>query len=56
MVGDDINWSRRSFEIVTPDAEGFEDCEKFLIVYIVVELCRIEFARMEGHRVNFSRL
>ena len=27
VVGDDVNWRSRTFEVVSPDFEGFEDHE-----------------------------
>ena len=42
MIRDDINRSRSSFEVVSPNFEGFENGQEFLVVYIIVQLRRVE--------------
>ena len=43
-----------SFKIVSPDFDGGDDCETFLVMYFVVDFSRIHFTRREGNRVEDS--
>ena len=54
VIGDDVNRRRGTFKVVTPNAESFEDCVEFFVVDVIVELGRIELARMESHRMDLS--
>ena len=37
MVSDNVNWSTRTFEVMPPSLEHFEDGEEFLVMSVVVE-------------------
>ena len=47
---DRIGWT---FQIVLPNLESFKDSKQFLVMYVVVQLCRSESARVKGNWVNF---
>jgi len=47
---DGIGWT---FQIVLPNFESFKDGKQFLVICIVVQLCRSESARVKGNWVNF---
>ena len=48
MIRDDINWSRSSFKVVSPNFEGFEDGQNFLVMYIIIQFCGVEGPRIES--------
>ena len=47
---DRIGWT---FQIVSPNLEGFKDGKQFLVMCVVVQLRRSESARVKGNWVNF---
>ena len=47
---DGINWT---FQVVLPNLESFKDGKQFLVMCVVVQLCRSESARVKGNWVNF---
>ena len=49
VICDDINQSWRTFEVMMPNFEGFEDGQEFLVVYIVVQLHRVESPGVESN-------
>ena len=53
VVGHDVDRSRRTFEVVTPSFETFEDRKEFLVVRVVVQLRASQGAGVEGDRVEF---
>jgi len=36
VIGDNIYWSQRSFEVIMLNFKSFEDDQKFLVMYIIV--------------------
>ena len=38
VIGDNVNWSRRSFKAMMPNFEDFKDGQEFLVMYIIVQL------------------
>ena len=56
MVRNNVDRSTGTFKEMAPDAECLEDCQKFLIMGVVVEFRRGESAGMESHGVNFTRI
>ena len=53
VVGDNIDQRSWTFEIVSPDFEGFEDHEQLLVVYVIVEFWGSETLGVKGDQVNF---
>jgi len=47
---DGIGWT---FQIVSPNLESFKDSEQFLVMYIVVQLCRSESTGVKSNQMNF---
>jgi len=47
---DGIGWT---FQIVPPNLESFKDGKQFLVIYVIVQLCCSEHARVKGNWVNF---
>ena len=47
---DGIGWT---FQIVLPNLESFEDGKQFLVMYVVVQLCHSESARVKSNWMNF---
>ena len=56
MIYEHINWSTRTFEVVSPDMESFEDCKQFFVMGVIVEFQSTEGAGMESHRVDFTKI
>ena len=53
MVGDNVNRSRRTLQVVSPRSERLEDSEEFLVMDVVVQLRGGERPRVECYRMNF---
>jgi len=51
VIGDNINWSQRSCEVMSPNFEGFKGGQEFLVVYIVIQLCRVEGLGVESNQM-----
>ena len=47
VVGNDVNWGTRAFEVVMPLSEGLEDGQKFFVVHVVIEFGACESLGME---------
>lgn len=54
MVGDNVDRSYRTFEIMSPNTKSFEDGEEFFVVGIVVQFGGSERAGVEGDRMDFG--
>ena len=54
MISDNIDWKSRSFKVMMPDSECFENSKKFLVVGIIVEFGGSKGSRMECNGVNIS--
>jgi hypothetical protein len=54
VVGDNIDWSSRTFKIMSPFLESLEDGQEFFIMSVVVKFRGSESTGMESHRVDFS--
>jgi hypothetical protein len=54
VIGDHVHWSSAAFQVLTSVFEGLKDHEKFLVVSVVVEFCRIKGVAMESDGVNFA--
>jgi len=53
MIHNNVNGIGQTFQIVSPNLESFKDGKQFLIMCVVVQLCRSESARLKGNWVNF---
>ena len=51
MVGNDIHRSWRTFKVVTPAFECFEDGQEFFVVDVIVQLCRRESPGVKRDRM-----
>ena len=51
VIRDDINWSRSSFEVMSPNFEGFENGQEFLVMYIIVQLCGVKSLGVKSDRM-----
>ena len=56
MIRDDVNRRGGAVQIVSPDAEGFEDGVEFLVMYIIVEFGRVEGTGVECDGMNLTIL
>ena len=58
MIRIDTNLMSCTLEISTPFLEGRRNCKQFLVVYLIINLMLIHFARMKSNRVQtaFERL
>jgi hypothetical protein len=54
VISDHVHRSSAAFQVLMPVFEGLKDREKFLVVSVVVEFCRIKGAGMESDGVNFA--
>jgi len=53
MIYNNVNGIGQTFQIVSPNLESFKDSKQFLVMYVVVQLCCSESARVKGNWVNF---
>ena len=53
IIHNNVNGIGRTFQIVLPNLESFKDGKQFLVMCVVVQLCRSESARVKGNWVNF---
>ena len=53
VVGDDINRRSQTFEVVSPNFEGFKNHKSLLVVNVIVELWSGEGPRVESDRMYF---
>jgi len=53
IIHNNINGIGWTFQIVLPNLESFKDGKQFLVMYIIVQLCRSESVRVKGNWVNF---
>ena len=42
VVDEDLNWERRSMEVVPPGFQGLDDHEEFSVIHVIVTLGRDE--------------
>ena len=47
---DGVGWT---FQIVPPNLKSFKDGKQFLVIYVVVQLCRSKSVRVKGNWMNF---
>ena len=52
MIRSDTNFMSCTLEISTPFLEGSGNCKQFLIVYLIIDLMLIHFARMKSNGVQ----
>ena len=53
MIRNNVDGIGRTFQIVPSNFEGFKDGKQFLVMCVVVQLCRSESARVKGNWMNF---
>jgi len=53
MICNNIDGIGRTFQIVPPNLESFEDGKQFLVMCVIVQLHHSESARVKGNWVNF---
>ena len=53
IVHNNVNGIGRTFQIVSPNLESFEDSKQFLVMYVVVQLHYSKSARVKGNWMNF---
>ena len=49
MIYNNIDGIGQTFQIVPPNLESFKDGKQFLVMYVVVQLCHSESARVKGN-------
>jgi hypothetical protein len=54
VINDHIHQSSTAFQVLMPVFEGLKNCEKFLVMSVVVEFRGIKGAGMESDGVNFA--
>ena len=53
IIYNNINGIDRTFQIVLPNLESFEDGKQFLVMCVIVQLHHSESARVKGNWMNF---
>ena len=53
MIHNNVDGIGRTFQIVPPNLESFEDSKQFLVMCVVVQICRSESARVKGNWMDF---
>jgi len=53
MICNNVDGIGRTFQIIPPNLESFKDGKQFLVMCVVVQLCRSESAGVKGNWVNF---
>ena len=53
VICDNVYGKLWPFQVVVLNTEGFEDYEEFLVMYIVVEFCSFEHARVKYDQIYF---
>ena len=53
MIHNNIDGIGRTFQIVSPNLESFEDSKQFLVMCVIVQLCHSESTRVKGNWMNF---
>ena len=53
MIYNNVDGIDRTFQIVSPNLEGFKDGKQFLIMCVIVQLCCSESTRVKGNWMNF---
>jgi len=53
MIHNNIDEIGQTFQIVSPNLESIKNSKQFLIIYIVIQLCHSESARVKGNWMNF---
>ena len=43
----------QTFQIVSPNLEGFKNGKQFLVIYVIIQLCYSKSARIKGNWMNF---
>ena len=54
MVGEDLNGEGGTMKVVLPSFEGMNDGKEFVVIYVIVMLCRREGLRKVETRMSFS--
>src|SRR3984893_3179272 len=54
MVGNDVNQSFRTFEIVPPSSKRLKYSKEFLVVSVIIQFRDAQGAGMKGDRVDFA--
>ena len=54
MIRIDPNFISCTLEILTPFLEGCGNCKQFLVVYLIINLILIHFARMKSNGVQMA--
>ena len=49
IIHNNVNGIGRTFQIVPPNLESFKDGKQFLVMYVIVQLCYSESARVKGN-------
>ena len=52
VIHHDINWSWKSFKVVSPTLERFEDGQEFFIIDVIIQFCRVEGLGVKGNWMN----
>ena len=53
IIRNNIDGIGQTFQIVSPNLEGFKDGKQFLVMCVIVQLCRSESTRVKGNWMNF---
>src|SRR5215467_10612812 len=54
VVRDNVDRERSTFKVMSPDTEGLEDGQKFLVMSVIVSLGGVKGAGVESNRVDFT--
>ena len=54
VICNNVDRSTKAFKIMSPDTEGFKDCQQFFVVSVVVELQGSKSPRVISHGVDFT--
>jgi len=53
MICNNINGIDQTFQIVSPNLEGFKDGKQFLVMCVIIQLCRSKSVRVKDNWINF---
>ena len=53
MIYNNVNGIGWTFQIVSPNLEGFKNGKQFLVMCVIVQLCHSKSVRVKGNWMNF---
>jgi len=53
MICNNVDGIGQTFQVVSPNLEGFKDGKQFLVIDVIVQLCYSESVEVKDHQMNF---